>query len=293
MDRPGTALVTGASMGIGLELSRLFAAHGHDVVLVARSKQKLDELSRELSTKYGVRVLVITADLLDPAAPGRVADAVAREGITVEYLVNNAGFGAAAPFLETDPRRSLDMITLNIAALTHLTYLFAKGMRERGRGGVLNIASTAGFQPGPGMAVYYATKAYVVSFSEAIAQELAGTGVHVTSFCPGPVDTEFARIAGNHDSVLFKLGAAKPDAVALHAYRSFMKRRVLVISGATNWLGVQLLRVSPRALVRKVAAWVNSKSDSKGPENGTSGPNPGTTREFHRKIGRAEGQRDL
>jgi short-subunit dehydrogenase len=275
MERPGTTLVTGASTGIGLELSRLFAAHGHDLVLVARSKQKLDELSTELSAKHGVRVLVVTADLQDPAAPERVADAVAREGITVEYLVNNAGFGAAAPFLETDPRRSLDMIALNIAALTHLTYLFAKGMRERGRGGVLNIASTAGFQPGPGMAVYYATKAYVVSFTEAIAEELAGAGVHVTSFCPGPVDTPFARIAGNDDSVLFKLGAARPDAVARDAYRSFMKRRVLVISGTTNWLGVQLLRLSPRALVRKVAAWVNSKADSAGNANGGSGSSPG------------------
>lgn len=264
MDRPGTALVTGASTGIGLELSRLFAAHGHDLVLVARSKQKLEELSRELSANHGVRVLVVTADLQEAAAPERVAEAVAREGITVEYLVNNAGFGASAPFLDTEPSRSLDMIALNVRALTHLTYLFTKGMRERRRGGVLNVASTAGFQPGPGMAVYYATKAYVVSFTEAIAQELAGTGVHVTAFCPGPVDTEFARIAGNDTSVLFKLGAAKPDAVALDAYRSFMKRRVLVISGATNWLGVQLLRVSPRSLVRKVAAWVNSKGDSDG-----------------------------
>jgi short-subunit dehydrogenase len=274
MERAGTALVTGASTGIGLELSRLFAANGHDLVLVARSKQKLDEVAAELSAKHGVRAVVVAADLQDPGSAARVAEAVAREGITVEYLVNNAGFGANAPFLDTDVTRSLDMIALNVTALTHLTYLFAKGMRERGHGGVLNIGSTAGFQPGPGMAVYYATKAYVVSFTEAIAEEFASGGVHVTAFCPGPVETEFARIAGNDDSVLFKLGAAKADAVAQDAYRTFMKRRVLVIAGATNWLGVQLLRVSPRALVRKVAAWVNSRGDSDGSAGGGSGPRP-------------------
>ncbi|HEX4335459.1 MAG TPA: SDR family oxidoreductase [Polyangiaceae bacterium] len=259
MARAGTALITGASTGIGLELTRLFAAGEHDLVLVARSKQKLDELATELSSKHGVRVLVVAEDLQDPAAPERILERVTREGFTVDLLVNNAGFGAAAPFLETAARRSLDMIALNISALTHLTHLFAAGMVERGHGGVLNIASTAGFQPGPNMAVYYATKAYVVSFTEAIAVELAPKGVHVTAFCPGPVETEFARIAGNDDSVLFKMGAARADAVALDAYRSFMKRRVLVISGGTNWLGVQLLRFAPRALVRKVAAWVNSK----------------------------------
>jgi hypothetical protein len=255
----GTVLVTGASSGIGLELARLFAASGHDLVLVARNEQKLDELAGELSSKHGVRAVVLPADLQDPAAPERLAAAVESEGLVVDYLVNNAGFGAAAPFLETDARRSLDMIALNVSALTHLTHLFARNMVARGRGGILNIASTAGFQPGPNMAVYYATKAYVVSFTEAIAVELAPHGVHVTAFCPGPVETEFARIAGNDGSVLFKMGAAKADAVALDAYRSFMKRRVLSISGSTNWLGVQLLRLAPRALVRKVAAWVNSK----------------------------------
>jgi len=278
MSRPGTALVTGASTGIGLELSRVFAARGHDLVLVARSKHKLDEVAAGLSAKHGVRVVVLPADLQDPESAERIARAVAREGVTVDYLVNNAGFGVAAPFVEVDVRRSLDMIALNITALTHLTHLFAKGMRERGRGGVLNIASTAGFQPGPGMAVYYATKAYVISFSEALAEELAHTGVHVTAFCPGPVHTEFARIAGNEDSVLFKLGAAKADTVARDAYDAFMKRRVVFVPGTSNWLGVQLLRVSPRALVRKVAAWVNSKTEPKTGSGGSSGPSakPGT-----------------
>jgi hypothetical protein len=142
------------------------------------------------------------------------------------------------------------------------------------------------------MAVYYATKAYVVSFTEAIAEEFASDGVHVTAFCPGPVETEFARIAGNDDSVLFKLGAAKADAVAREAYRTFMKRRILVVAGATNWLGVQLLRVSPRALVRKVAAWVNSKGDSNGSAGGgrtetETRPGPSAASKHGQKPGEA------
>jgi uncharacterized protein len=254
----GTALVTGASMGIGLELAREFAANGHDLVLVARSREKLDELARELMERNRVRAFVAPADLRDPDAPARLFELVEREGVTVDYLVNNAGFGATGRFVETDPRRSVEMIAVNVTALTALTALFGKGMALRRRGGVLNVASTAGFQPGPGMAVYYATKAYVVSFTEAVAHELGPSGVHVTAFCPGPVDTEFAKTAGNAESVLFKMGAAKPDAMARTAYRSFMKRKVLVVPGLANWLGVQLLRLSPRALVRRFTAWVNS-----------------------------------
>jgi short-subunit dehydrogenase len=150
------------------------------------------------------------------------------------------------------------MIQVNVTALTDLSHRFARGMVERGRGGVLNIASTAGFQPGPNMAVYYATKAYVISFTEALAQEVARSGVHVTAYCPGPVATEFANTAGNANSVLFKMGAVRADAVARDAYGALMGGRVIAIQGVLNWFGVQMLRVSPRALVRRLVAWVNS-----------------------------------
>jgi len=245
-------------MGIGLELSRVFAANGHPLILVARSEDKLKALAGELTLLHKLPMLVVAADLTDPTAPRRISEAVAREGLTVDYLVNNAGIGWAGPFLETDVARSLDMIQVNITALTHLTQVFARGMLERKRGGVLNIASTAGFQPGPNMSVYYATKAYVIAFTEALAHELRPSGVHVTAFCPGPVATEFAKTAGNAESMLFKMGAAPANLVARDAYRAFMNHRVLAIQGLRNWLGVQLLRISPRALVRRLTAWLNS-----------------------------------
>jgi short-subunit dehydrogenase len=255
-----TALVTGASMGIGLELARVFAAQGHSLVLVARSEDKLRALAAELEARHRVSVLVVPADLGDNAAAERVFEAVSGAGIVVDYLVNNAGFGTTGPFLDADRARELEMVHVNVLALTHLTHSFARGMVQRRRGGVLNIASTAGFQPGPNMAVYYATKAYVVSFSEALAEELRGTGVHVTAYCPGPVATEFARTAGNAESVLFKrFAVATPDAVARGAYRALLHGRPLAVHGFMNWLGIEFLRISPRALVRRLVGFLNSK----------------------------------
>jgi short-subunit dehydrogenase len=254
----GTALVTGASLGIGRELARVFAENGHPLVLSARSEDKLRELARELETRHGVRVDVVPADLGDPATPKRLFDEVAEKNLRIDYLVNNAGFGTTGPFLETDLGREMEMVRLNVAALTELSHRFGRGMAERRSGGILNIASTAAFQPGPNMAVYYATKAYVLSFSEALAEELRASGVRVAAYCPGPVDTEFARTAGNADSVLFRLGAARPEAVARDAYRSLMRGRAVTVQGVTNWIGVQLLRISPRFLVRRIVAWVNS-----------------------------------
>jgi uncharacterized protein len=245
-------------MGIGLELAHTFAAHGHALVLVARTEAKLRALAEELAARHAVRATVVAADLAAPGAAGRVQEAIDREGIQIDYLVNNAGFGSTGPFLDAELGRELEMIAVNVTVLTELTHRFAKGMVKRGRGGVLNIASTAGFQPGPNMAVYYATKAYVLSFSEALAQELRGTGVGVTAYCPGPVATEFARTAGNAESILFKMGAAKPDAVARDAYAALMAHRVVAVQGFVNWIGVQLLRLSPRAVVRALVAWVNS-----------------------------------
>lgn len=254
-----TALVTGASMGIGRELARVFATNGHCLVLVARSEDKLKMLAAELESRHGVAVRVVPADLGSAGAAERVFEAVQSAGIAVDFLVNNAGFGTTGPFLDTEAARELEMVQVNVVALTHLTHLFARGMVERRRGGVLNIASTAGFQPGPNMAVYYATKAYVVSFSEALAEELRNTGVHVTAYCPGPVATEFARTAGNAESILFKrFAVATPDSVAEGAYRALVRGRAVAVHGLLNWLAVESLRFSPRALVRRLVGVLNS-----------------------------------
>jgi short-subunit dehydrogenase len=240
---------------------------------VARREQALAAVADAIAASGRPRPTVLPVDVARAGAAHDIAAALAARDLEPETVVNNAGFGLIGAASTLDRAEQLAMIDLNVRALTDFSLAFLDSL-ERRQGGILNVASVAGFLPGPGMAVYYATKAYVVSFTEAIAEEFASGGVHVTAFCPGPVETEFARIAGNDDSVLFKLGAAKADAVAQDAYRTFMKRRVLVIAGATNWLGVQLLRVSPRALVRKVAAWVNSRGDSDGSAGGGSGPRP-------------------
>ena len=256
-----TALITGASLGIGRELAKVFAENGHSLVLVARSEDKLRELAAELEARNRVTVTVLPADLRDPESPGRLHATVRERGLSIDYLVNNAGFGSTGPFLDAELPREVDMIQVNVTALVQLTHLFVKDMVARGSGGVLNIASTAGFQPGPGMATYYATKSFVVSFTEALGHELRATGVKVTAFCPGPVATEFARTAGNAESMLFRVGAvASPDAVAKDAYRALVGGRILAIYGFANLMGVQMLRVSPRALVRRMVAWANSRA---------------------------------
>ena len=179
-----TALITGASSGIGCELARLFAADKSDLVLVARRQEKLDQLATELRRDYGVSVRVFAKDLADPQSPQAIFDALAAEGVAVDVLVNNAGFGAAGPVADLPLEKQLDMIQVNVAALTQLTRLFLPGMIQRRSGGILNVGSTAGFQPGPYMAVYYATKAYVLSFTEALGEEVVGTGVRVACLAP-------------------------------------------------------------------------------------------------------------
>ena len=244
-----TALITGPSSGIGLDLAHLFAEDGHDVVLVARSEGKLRALAEELSSKHGIRATVIVADLAKPEAPREVFAAAP----PVDVLVNNAGYGLSGRFAETALRTELDMIQVNIAALTHLTKLFLPQMLERGRGRILNVASTASFQPGPLMAVYYATKAYVLSFSEAVAEELGGTGVTVTALCPGPTATGFQKTAQLGTETLLKL--MKPVSsmdVARAGYRGLMRGQRVVIPGVKNKLGVQAIRVTPRRVATRV-----------------------------------------
>ena len=182
--QPETALVTGASSGIGWELAKLFAADKSNLVLVARSREKLHELAADLREAHGVEVRVVAMDLADPNSPPAIFGLLAAEGVTVDVLVNNAGFGAVGSVADLPLERQMEMIQVNLTALTHLTRLFLPGMIQRRSGGILNVASTAAFQPGPYMAVYYATKAYVLSFTEAVAEEVLGTGIRVTCLAP-------------------------------------------------------------------------------------------------------------
>jgi uncharacterized protein len=259
-----TALITGASGGIGLELARLCAKGGHDVALVARNRDKLEELAKYLSGMYQIRTEVIPADLRVPGAPAALMEEVSRRGFTVDVLVNNAGFGDWGLFGRAELQRQLDMIQVNITALTHLTRLVLPGMVSRRGGRILNLASTAAFAPGPLMAVYYATKAYVLSFSEAIANELDGTGITVTALCPGPTRTGFADQAGMEQSNLFS-GPAVMDAapVALAGYRGMMRGRAVVVPGLANKLLVQSIRVGPRWMVRKITRWLQERRREK------------------------------
>ncbi|ADO75788.1 SDR family NAD(P)-dependent oxidoreductase [Stigmatella aurantiaca] len=252
------ALVTGASAGLGEQFAQRFAQDGHDLILVARTTSRLETLAARLEQAHGIKAHVLTADLSRPEAPERLFEDVRARGLTVEYLVNNAGFGSAGPFLEQPLEREAEMVEVNCTSLLKLTHLFARTMRERGSGRILNIASTAGFQPGPYMATYYATKAFVLSFSEALAHELKGTGVTVTCYCPGATHTEFAARAQVEKSRLFQRpGVATAPDVAADGYAAMMKGRVLSIHGLLNWIGTMGVRFGPRALVRSIAASLN------------------------------------
>jgi short-subunit dehydrogenase len=255
---PKTALVTGASAGLGLELAQLFAQDGHDVVLVARRKTEMEALAAKLTAERGITAHVIPEDLSNAAAPERLVAELKRRGIEVEFLVNNAGFGALGRFAELDLRRQMDMIQVNVNALVHLTGLLVPGMIARRSGRILNLGSTAGFQPGPGMAIYYATKAFVNSFTEALAFELRGTGVTATVSCPGATATEFGDVSGNGKSRLFKARVMTAPVVAAHAYAAMMAGKSLAIAGVGNKALIQFQRITPRATVRAVAAKLNS-----------------------------------
>lgn len=246
-----TALITGASSGIGLEIARLFAADKWDVALVARSEGKLNELAAELQKAHGITARVIAADLAKPNYPDEI---IARlQGVEIDALVNNAGFGLGGEFVKADLRTELEMIQVNVTALTQLTGLVLPAMVARRRGAILNVASTAAFQPGPFMSVYYATKAYVLSFSEAIAEELSGSGVTVTALCPGPTETGFAAAANVEDSTLFtKTRPAGSKEVARAGYEAMRSGKRIAIPGMRNKLLAQSIRISPRRLVTKI-----------------------------------------
>ena len=247
----GTALITGASGGIGAELAKIFAREGFDVVLVARRKEELEKLAGELAKSHGVTATAIAADLTKPGAADELFAETKKRKLDVDALVNNAGFGTYGHFLELDLARELQEIQLNVVALTHLTKLFGGPMAERKRGWILNVASTAGFQPGPLMAVYYATKAYVLSLSEALTTELKPLGIHVTALCPGPTESGFQSAAKMQESMLFKrLAVADAASVAEQGFRGVMRGRAVVVTGMLNKMMVQSVRVTPRAVVR-------------------------------------------
>lgn len=247
-----TALITGASGGIGYELALLFAKDGFDCILVARSQDKLKELATRLESEFRVRTLVVPKDLAQPSAVDEIYEEVTAAAMPVDMLVNNAGFPVFGLFVETDLQIELEMLQVNVVALTALTKLFLKGMVERHTGRILNLASTAAFEPGPLMAVYYASKAYVLSFSEAIANELRGTGVTVTLLCPGPTRTGFQKRGVMEDSRLVQGQIADAGSVALAGYRGLMAGKTIVIPGFSNKLIPWIVRLSPRGVVTRV-----------------------------------------
>jgi short-subunit dehydrogenase len=254
-----TALITGASSGIGLELARVFAKNRHDVVLVARSESKLRTLADEVRAS-GIRAHVIVSDLSTPGTVQVLTDRVRGLGVEVDILVNNAGYGLFGPFLETALEAELAMIQVNVVALTELTKLLLPGMVARKRGRVLNLASTAAFLPGPLMAVYYATKAYVLSFTEAIATELEGTGVTVTALCPGPTASGFQAAANLEESKLVagkRLPAAREVAEA--GYEAMMAGKTVFVPGLSNKLTVLTPRIFPRRLVARIVQKVQER----------------------------------
>jgi short-subunit dehydrogenase len=252
------ALVTGASQGIGLELARLFARDGFGVVIVSRDGERLARVASELRERHDASVTVIPADLSVPAEVDRLLDTLAASDLEVDVLVNNAGFGGAGAFAETDLDTEVSMIALNVEAVVRLTKRLLPGMLARRRGRILNVASTAAFQPGPYQAVYFATKAFVLSFSEGIAEELRGSGVTVTTVCPGPTRTGFGARAHFVDRPIAGAGMdALPVAEA--AYRATLAGERLVIPGMVNKVHAQAVRLMPRQLLARLAGAVQHR----------------------------------
>jgi len=253
-----TALITGASSGIGLELAKIHAQKGNNLVLVARSEQKLNDLKEQLESQYKIKASAIVLDLSNPDAAHQLFERTEKDGIKVDYLINNAGFGDFEEFHQSDLNKAMQMIDLNIKSLTILTRLYLTGMLERKSGKIMQLASTASFQPGPLMAVYYATKHYVLAFSEAIAEELDNSGVTVTALCPGPTASGFQNAADLGDSKLVKdKKLPSSEEVAKYGYNAMIKGKRVAIHGFQNKLMAFSVRFTPRswvtALVKKLS----------------------------------------
>jgi uncharacterized protein len=254
------ALITGASSGIGRELTKLFAENGFDLVLVARNEVALNEIASWLTMRYPVSVTVISKDLSLPQAPEEIYDTLEQASIAVDVLVNNAGTQVYGALQDTDTAEQLRLIQVNLVALTHLTMLVGREMVHRGRGRILNVASTGAFSPTPLNAIYCATKAYVLSFSEAIARDLEGTGVTVTCLCPGATETRFAKRAGIENVRLFQAFVMNAREVARAGYRGLMSSKTTVVPGVYNQILVSLVRFMPRRLVTRIGKYLMSRS---------------------------------
>ena len=259
VDMINAALITGASSGIGLELAKIFAREGHNLVLVARSEETLKSLKIKLEEDYDIKVKIIIKDLKYYSAPTEIYDEVQNDKINVNILVNNAGFGVYGEFTDTDLDAELEMIQVNITSLTHLTKLFLKDMVENNNGLILNVASTAAFQPGPLMAVYYATKSYVLSFSEALAEELSDTKIRITTLCPGPTATNFSKTAKVESIKLFQKNMPTGSDVAEFGYKALYTGRRVVVYGLKNKILAQSIRFMPRKAITKLVKKMQEK----------------------------------
>ncbi|TPG13723.1 SDR family NAD(P)-dependent oxidoreductase [Sphingomonas oligophenolica] len=245
-------VITGASAGLGEGFARALAAEGKDLILTARRGDRLDTLAAELRGT-GVKVDLFAADLADPAAPTKLIADIAAAGLGIDTLINNAGFGLRGPVADLDTDQQLGMIDVNCRALVALSRAVLPGMIAAGQGGILNVASTAAFQPGPWMSVYYATKAFVLSFSEGLHEEVKDRGIRVAALCPGPTRTEFAEVAGMGDSALFQRFASDADAVVRDGLKALAANQAVKISGAMNLVSAEAIRFTPRGLARRIA----------------------------------------
>jgi short-subunit dehydrogenase len=256
---PPTVFITGASSGIGLELARLFARDGYRLYLTARQSQRFDAASMALRAMANAGVEPIADDLADPAAPARLAKELQERGVVPDVLVNNAGFGTHGPFVESHEQSQVQMLQVNVVALTHLTRLLLPGMVARGSGRILNVSSTASFQPGPYMAVYYASKAYVTSFSQALSYELRRSNITVTALCPGPTTTDFQRRAGVENSPLFQNNTMTAAEVARLGYLAMRHGKPIAITGTKNKLLALAGKFAPRSFTTKIAGRLNAE----------------------------------
>jgi short-subunit dehydrogenase len=252
-DRKKTALITGASSGIGYELSKLFAQDNYNLVIISRNKEKLEKTASEFENKYNIYVEVIPKDLAKSSSPDELLTAVKSKNIGIDVLVNNAGFATHGKFLESSLQEELDMLQVNIVSLTHLSKIFGREMSLRGGGKILNIASTAAFLPGPLMAVYYATKAYVLSFSEALSNELKESNITVTALCPGPTDTHFQDRAGISKSKLMSRNIMTAAEVAKEGYQALKADRSIYIPGVRNKIIALGTRLVPGSISAGIA----------------------------------------
>lgn len=255
---PETVLITGASSGIGLELARCFAAEKSNLVLVARSTEAMEQLAAELRQKHSIQVIILTADLSRPETPQKISEELKGRGIIVDVLVNNAGFGLHGEFARLPLDRQLDMVQVNVNALVHLTGLFVPGMIERGRGGILNVGSVAGYFPGPRMAVYFSTKAFVRSFTDGLHEELKGTGVHVTNLAPGPTESNFSAVARGHYRRKAQTAKMTAAAVAQAGLAGFRQGKAEVIPGMRSILLTRIIaKWLPRGVIRSLVGKYN------------------------------------